>query len=80
MRKINLKTLSSDEILTREELVKIIGGNGSEGSCGETDIGCERDGTFCKSNNLNCVCEWVQSEPQSSEEEPENFLVCMDFS
>ena len=44
MKKINLKNLSIDEVLTKDELKKIVGGNGSEP--GE---GCQE---------WRCYCPW----------------------
>ncbi|HLU22051.1 MAG TPA: hypothetical protein VKZ77_06165 [Bacillaceae bacterium] len=50
MKKVNFKSISSDEILTRDELRKIIGGNGS----GDIDDGTTEDDS--KWATFRCHC------------------------
>lgn len=60
MKTVNFKSISSDEILTRDELKKIVGGNGStnvyaqacegraDGSSCVVSIGGVRKSGYCK--------------------------------
>ncbi|MCS3554285.1 MULTISPECIES: hypothetical protein [unclassified Sphingobacterium] len=40
MKKISLKNLGKTEILSREELKQILGGNGGSGTTGSGDVKC----------------------------------------